>query len=175
MESAIVKKLKPEFPPVAVVWSNTIPDDAIQFKSGKFCCVLNLFAAASRRGKVAGGSRITIACNGGRAALGLGVDFDNTDEQLDHYAAVFSKGLKSVRHKEAYLKYMENAPDMTLAHAIVNLEKFGRVLYSYETEGLKAGGLNFIQAHQNAIDKLIEALAEDNEFLEGISNSLSFD
>jgi hypothetical protein len=32
MESAIIKNLKPEFEPVAVVWSDTIPDDACQFK-----------------------------------------------------------------------------------------------------------------------------------------------
>jgi hypothetical protein len=30
MESVIVKNLKPEFAPVAVVWRNTIPDDALQ-------------------------------------------------------------------------------------------------------------------------------------------------
>jgi len=110
LESAIVKELKPEFPPVAIVWSNTIPDDAIQFKNGKFGCILNLFAVASRRGKIAGGNRESITCNAGRAALGLGIDFDKTNEQLDRYAAIFSKGLKSVRNKEAYQKIMEDAP-----------------------------------------------------------------
>ena len=74
MESTIVRNLQPEFSPVAVVWSNTIPDDALQFKKGKFGCILYLFAEAARRGKVAGGNRESITCNGGRAALGLGVD-----------------------------------------------------------------------------------------------------
>jgi uncharacterized protein (DUF169 family) len=100
MESAIVKNLQPEFEPVAVVWSNTIPDDAIQFKKGKFGCILYLFAEAARRGKVTGGSRDTITCNGGRAALGLGIDFDASDEQLDRYAAVFSKGIKSAGNQK---------------------------------------------------------------------------
>jgi hypothetical protein len=84
MESAIVRNLKPMFEPVTVVWSNTIPDDAIQFKKGKFGCTLYLFAEAAQRGKVAGGNRESIICNGGRAAPGLGVDFDASDEQLDH-------------------------------------------------------------------------------------------
>ena len=110
MESEIVKNLKPEFAPVAVVWSNTIPDDAFQFKKGKFGCILYLFAEASRREKVAGGNRENITCNGGRAALGLGVDFDVSDEQLDRYAAVFSKGLKSARNLEAYKAQMEAVP-----------------------------------------------------------------
>jgi len=110
MESAIIKNLKPEFEPVAVVWSDTIPDDACQFKKGKFGCVLYLFAEASRRGKVAGGNRETITCNGGRAAVGLGVDFDASDEQLDRYTAVFSKGIKSAKNIEVYQAQIEVAP-----------------------------------------------------------------
>jgi Uncharacterised ArCR, COG2043 len=110
MDSAIIKNLKPDFEPVAVVWSDTIPDDACQFKKGKFGCVLYLFAEASRRGKVAGGNRETITCNGGRAALGLGVDFDASDEQLDRYAAVFSKGLKTADNQKAYQARMKAAP-----------------------------------------------------------------
>jgi hypothetical protein len=110
MESVIVRNLQPEFAPVAVVWSNTIPDDALQFKKDKFGCILYLFAEAARRGKVAGGNRESIMCTGGRAALGLGVGFDASDELLDRYAAVFSKGLKSARNKEAYRARMEAAP-----------------------------------------------------------------
>ena len=110
MESAIVKNLQPEFEPVAVVWSNTIPDDALQFKKGKFGCILYLFAEAARRGKVAGGNRETISCKGGRAALGLGVDFDASDELLDRFAAVLSKGLKSTNNRETYQAQIETAP-----------------------------------------------------------------
>ena len=102
MKSVIVTNLRPEYEPVAVIWSDTIPDDALQFKKGKFGCNLHLFAAAARRGKVAGGNRETITCNGGRAALGLGVDFDASDEQLDRFAASFSKGLQSANNRVAY-------------------------------------------------------------------------
>jgi len=110
MESEIVRHLRPEFAPVAVVWSDTIPDDALQFKEGRFGCVLFLFAEASRRGRVAGGSRKTIVCNGGRAALGLGFDFDESEEQLDRYSAVFSKGLRSATDQDAYRTRMDESP-----------------------------------------------------------------
>ena len=119
MESVIVRNLKPEFTPVAVVWSNTIPENTFQFKKGKFGCILYLFAEASRRGKITGGDRETIACNGGRAALGLGVDFDASKELLDRYAAVFSKGIKSANDQKAYRKRMDAAP------------KSWRTLYEY--------------------------------------------
>ncbi len=109
MESEIVRYLQPEFAPVALVWSDSIPDDALQFKKGRFGCILYLFAEASRRGRVAGGSRESVTCNGGRAALGLGVDFDESEEQLDRYAAVFSKGLRSARDQEAYRAHIQAA------------------------------------------------------------------
>ena len=110
MKSAIVKNLKPEFEAVAVVWSNTIPDDAVQYKKGKFGCILYLFASASRLGKVAGGNRETITCNGGRAALGLGVDFDSSDERLNVSAAVFSKGLQSAVNQKEYHNKIDASP-----------------------------------------------------------------
>ena len=110
MESVIVKNLRPEFEPVAVVWSDTIPTDAFQYKNGKFGCVLYLFAEASTRGKIAGGSRESIICTGGRAALGFGTDFDISEEQLDLHAALFSKGLKSANNRDAYQVEKEAAP-----------------------------------------------------------------
>jgi hypothetical protein len=110
MESEIARHLQPEFAPVAVVWSDSVPDDVLQFKEGRFGCILYLFAEASRRGRVAGGSRKTITCNGGSAALGLGIDFDSSEEQLDRYAALFSKGLKSASDQGAYRARIESAP-----------------------------------------------------------------
>jgi hypothetical protein len=40
----------------------------------------------------------------------LGVDFDASDELLDRFAAVFSKGLKSAANQKAYQARMEAAP-----------------------------------------------------------------
>ncbi len=110
MKSTIVKNLKPEFEPVAVVWSDTIPADAFQYKNGKFGCVLYLFAHASTCGKIAGGSRESIICTGGRAALGFGTDFDASDDQLDLHTALFSKGMKSAENRTAYQATIEAAP-----------------------------------------------------------------
>ena len=110
MESAIVRNLRPEFDPVAVVWSESVPIDTFQFKKGKFGCTLYLFAEAARRGKIAGGSRDSITCTGGRAALGFGADFDASEELLDRYSAVFSKGLRSTNNPAAYRARIEAAP-----------------------------------------------------------------
>jgi hypothetical protein len=108
MKSPLVEELRPEFEPVALIWSDEMPDDALQFREGRFGCILHLFAEASRRGRVTGGSRETIICPGGRAALGFGVDFVASMERLDHYAAIFSKGLESARDQEAHREQMES-------------------------------------------------------------------
>ena len=110
MESEIVRHLQPEFAPVAVVWSDSLPEGALQYKKGRFGCILYLFAEASLRGRVAGGSRETIVCNGGCAALGLGVEFDASVGQLDRYSALFSKGLLSASDQDHYRSEMEGAP-----------------------------------------------------------------
>ena len=110
MNSVIVDNLQPEFAPVAVVWSDTVPTDAFQFKEGRFGCTLYLFSEASRRGRVAAGSRKSVMCPGGRAALGFGVDFDSSEAMLDQHAALFSRGLPSARDKAAYEKVMESVP-----------------------------------------------------------------
>ena len=106
MRSTVVEYLKPEFEPVAVVWSDKIPDDALEFAEGRFGCILHLFAEASRKGRVAGGSRDTIVCSGARAALGFGADFIESEDQLDHHAAIFSKGLEAARDRAAYREKM---------------------------------------------------------------------
>ncbi|MEZ7198934.1 DUF169 domain-containing protein [Pseudodesulfovibrio karagichevae] len=110
MDSSLVRNLGPEFEPVAVVWSDVVPDDVFQFKKGRFGCTLYLFAEASLNGRIAAGSRETVMCPGGRAALGLGVDFDASEEMLDQHAALFSKGVRSARDGKAYEKVMEGVP-----------------------------------------------------------------
>jgi hypothetical protein len=109
MKSAVVEHLEPEFAPVAVVWSDEIPEKALEFKEGRFGCILHLFSEASRRGRVTCGSRDTVVCPGGRAAFGFGVDIFESESQLDHHAAIFSKGLKSARDQAAYREKMEAA------------------------------------------------------------------
>jgi len=109
MESSIVAHLRPEFEPVALVWSDRIPEGTVEFKAGRFGCILNLLAEASLKGRVAGGSRDTIVCLGGRAALGFGVDLIEPEERLDHFSAFFSKGLSAARDKEIYRTKMESA------------------------------------------------------------------
>ena len=56
--------------PVALVFSDHVPDGALQFQQGKWGCVISLLAAASK-GRTAALCARTTACNGGRVGLGF--------------------------------------------------------------------------------------------------------
>ena len=70
MESKIKKLIKLENNPVAVIQADTLPEKVLQFKAGKWGCVIAMLAAAAN-GKVAAFSSETATCVGGRAGLGF--------------------------------------------------------------------------------------------------------
>ena len=70
-------------------------------------------------------------------------------------------------------KYLEGAPDMAQASAVISLVKKGKTIYSYESDQFKDGGLTPEQAHDRAFAKLVEALESNSEYVEGIVKALS--
>lgn len=71
MESRIAKATGLEFNPVAVLLADKKPASAIQFKKGKWGCVMFMFANAAR-GKTAAFDAETYGCWGGGVGLGFG-------------------------------------------------------------------------------------------------------
>ena len=71
MESRIARKLRLRYPPVALIWSETCPAKAAEFKEGKWGCVMWMVARAARGGTAACG-RKTFGCWGGGVGLGFG-------------------------------------------------------------------------------------------------------
>ena len=69
MASTIVNHLRPAFEPAAVAWRDAIYAQAFQFQKGSFGGAPYPFAEACKREKIAGGSRESIPCTGGRADL----------------------------------------------------------------------------------------------------------
>ncbi len=70
MDSMIAKHLCLKNNPVAVLWEENIPQDAIHFQEGKWGCVAALINAASQ-GKIAAATVATTACRGGKVGLGI--------------------------------------------------------------------------------------------------------
>lgn len=71
MESRIARELKLHFHPIAIVFTDEKPKDALQFKEGAWGCAVAMLTAASR-GQVAVFDRQTFGCLGGGTGLGFG-------------------------------------------------------------------------------------------------------
>lgn len=92
MESKIEKALGlKDIKPVALLWSDERPDGAVEFKQGKWGCVMWLVTAAAR-GKVACASRETAGCYGGAVGLGFGDVYERFPGGKDGFCYFLSVG-----------------------------------------------------------------------------------
>ena len=76
MNSMIAEALALKYSPVSLILTNDKPSNAIQFKEGKFGCVMSMLAAAAR-GKQTVFDRMTFGCPGGGTGLGFGNQYKN--------------------------------------------------------------------------------------------------
>ncbi|MCU0558466.1 MAG: DUF169 domain-containing protein [Desulfobacterales bacterium] len=76
MQSQIAQALRLRHQPVAMLWSDKTPEGALQFKEGKWGCIMWLVAHAAR-GKSAACDRRTFGCFGGGVGMGFGNQYLN--------------------------------------------------------------------------------------------------
>ncbi len=77
MDSKISNAIALKYPPVALIWSDQKPEDALQFKEQKWGCIMWL-AASAARGKAAVCDRRTFGCAGGGVGMGIGNEYNLT-------------------------------------------------------------------------------------------------
>jgi uncharacterized protein (DUF169 family) len=91
MESKLAEALKVKYPPVAILWSDEKPADAVQFVPGRWGCVMASFGVTAERGRPAAFDRETYGCWGG----GVGLGFGNCYEQFPGGVACFCRFLST--------------------------------------------------------------------------------
>jgi uncharacterized protein (DUF169 family) len=94
MRSTLAEKIALSTSPVAILLTNTRPENALQFKEGAFGCVAATMVAASK-GKTAVFDRKTFGCPGGGTGLGFGDQYERCNFAIDHLLANGSEEIAS--------------------------------------------------------------------------------
>jgi uncharacterized protein (DUF169 family) len=77
MQSKIANSLKLIYEPVAIVWTDERPKEALGFKGCGGGCIMVLFAQAAAHGRTAAFDRDNFGCFGGGVGLGFGGQYEN--------------------------------------------------------------------------------------------------
>jgi uncharacterized protein (DUF169 family) len=91
MESQIAKTIRLKYQPVALLWSDEKPADAMQFSEGKWGCVMWL-AVHAAKGKPAVADVKTFGCIGGGVGLGFGNQYKNFPGGEEGFCHFLSSG-----------------------------------------------------------------------------------
>lgn len=110
MESKIAAAIKAAYPPVAILWTDEMPEKAVSFKPGKWGCVMWWLTAAAK-GKTAVFSAETYGCWGGGVGLGFGNEYLKFPGGVECFLCFLSTGNESSPEGRAVAK--EIAPYMT--------------------------------------------------------------
>ncbi len=125
MESKIAEALVLKYSPVAVVWSDEKPEKALQFKPGKWGCVMFLFANAAR-GKTAAFDAQTYGCWGGGVGLGFGNAYLDFPGGVDCFTRFLSSGNRQWEKGRAVGKALEGAAGREFAESFLEGEAYVR-------------------------------------------------
>ena len=91
MESKIANAISLNYQPVALIWSDQEPAEAVQFQQGKWGCIMWL-AASAAKGKAAACDRKTFGCFGGGVGMGFGDQYVNFPGGKDCFCHFLSGG-----------------------------------------------------------------------------------
>jgi uncharacterized protein (DUF169 family) len=113
MKSITAEKLRLAHEPVAILWSNTKPEGALQIKPHGQSCIMPFFAQVATKGKTAVFDRESYGCPGARAGLGFGNGYSDAfgGAGVEFMAAFFVKGQESSKNREAYCATVQHIPE----------------------------------------------------------------
>ncbi len=109
---------------VALLWSDTAPEDAVRFKPGRFGCVVSLFAAAAAKGRTAAFDGETYGCWGGGVGLGFGNCYRSFPGGLECFCGFLSDGNAATEPGRAIGRQIAASGNPVFADDFLHGEKY---------------------------------------------------
>ena len=119
MQSRVREVLGLRFEPVAVLFRNERPKEALAFADGRRGCVMWLFAQAAL-GKPVALSRETIGCQGGAVGLGFADGFPDTER----HAYFLSYGVEGTDAPERLVEQARAMPESPMKEHLLHGERY---------------------------------------------------
>ena len=111
--------------PVAIVWTDKRPENALEFRPGTWGCVMWFFAKVAKEGKTAVFSRETTTCAGGCMGLGFGRPFDrHAAGNEEGFCSFLSNGIEGATDKKAYREIIDRSFDAHHQKMLTEGERF---------------------------------------------------
>jgi uncharacterized protein (DUF169 family) len=123
MPSKLVDALRLEYQPVSLLWQDEKPEKALEFREGKWGCLMFHLVAAAR-GKVAVVSRKTYGCPGGGVGMGLGNCYENFAGGEEGFYRFLSEGNEGLPGADAIAGAMTSAGQKAMAEEFLSGERY---------------------------------------------------
>lgn len=118
MESKLAKAIKLTTEPVAVIYSDTCPENVLQYREGVWGCNIALLNAAAN-GRIAAMSEKTTVCRGGKVGLGFG----KFKPGIEYFLSIGDDGPRPGEHykktPELARQYTQSVPDVTAKEHVI--------------------------------------------------------
>jgi uncharacterized protein (DUF169 family) len=131
MKSQILKAMKMKNSPIAIIFTNENPSDALMITKGKHSCMISMYIKASE-GKTVAFNRERAGCGGAIAGLCFGNAFDKTPGGIEYFLSKgrgkgYPEGERYIKTPELAKKWIDSLPYIDIPYEFVVLKPLEEV------------------------------------------------
>jgi len=131
MKSNIAKAIKLRNSPIAIMFTNEQPKEAMMFGQGKRGCVIPMFTAAAG-GKIVAFNRKTTGCNGAVTGLCFGNAWDKFPGGIEYFLSTgrgkgFPEGERYIKTPKLAKKWIKSLPCIDIPYEFVIMKPLEKV------------------------------------------------